>query len=119
MSIDYDSDSNFEYLKCFFCKATIRDILDKKKKNYLETFDLLMDLQDNVTEGEDYVVLECPVCGKPLKVSLELSILRDYRYHMSKPSKKEMKKFGVGVKKKEIEDVPGQKFMWEGAKNEE
>jgi hypothetical protein len=119
MTIDYDSSSNFEYVKCFFCKASMSDILDKKKKDYRETFDTLLGLQDDITDGEDYVVIECPVCGKPLKVSVELSVLRDYRYNITKPTKKEMKKFGVGNKKKEIEDVPGQIFMFEGTKNEE
>ena len=91
--------SNYEYNLCPYCNVRIGS-----NKNPEGMW--VHDLDD---EGEDF--FKCHNCEKFFKASLD--IRKEYDYMIFKPSKEEIKEHGLIANKDLVEDVPGQKFMWQ------
>jgi uncharacterized C2H2 Zn-finger protein len=94
-----DYESNYEYNLCPFCYARIGS-------NKNPEGGWVYDLDD---EGEDF--FQCHKCDKFFKASL--NIRQEYNYSIRKPTKEEVKEYGLIANKDLVEDLPGQRFMWQ------
>ena len=99
-----DYDSNYNSLRCPYCKKLISENKGNISDNQVEEL-WVYDLED---ENEDF--FQCQHCEKFFKA--ELNIHKELEYIISKPTKEEIKQHGLIVNKDIIEDCPGQKFMW-------
>ncbi len=94
-----DYDSNYSSKTCPYCFKSISE--NRREESWVD------DLED-----EDFDFFQCQKCKKFFKATL--NIYKEYDYSVYKPTKIEIKQFGLIVNKDKdiIEDCPGQTFMW-------
>lgn len=92
-------DSNYNNILCPYCEKNISK--NKREGSWVK------DLDD-----ENFDFFQCQKCNKFFKVAL--NITTEYDYYVTKPTKEEIKKYGLIINKNKdtFEDCPGQIFIW-------
>jgi predicted RNA-binding Zn-ribbon protein involved in translation (DUF1610 family) len=100
-----DNDSNYDHIKCPICGESMSEAEHVSGDGSdLEVTNVLY------LEDEEESFFTCPLCEEILKIGLE--IYQERVYTVSKPTRQELISNNLPFNDSFIEDVPGQKFIW-------